>query len=103
MMPVGYFRGENAISGPAENAEAVIKRAKLIAKYGMRFNLKKILISQENVSLYQHNKAESAGIKLDQFVNTLCRLRNGQIWQIETFVSDLEGFNHFFAELPNNS
>ncbi len=95
--------GENAISEPAENAEAVIKRAKLIAKYGMRFNLKKILISQENVSLYQHNKAESAGIKLDQFVNTLCRLRNGQIWQIETFVSDLEGFNHFFAELPNNS
>ena len=33
---------------------------------------------------------------------TICRRRENQICEIETFVADLDRFNRFFAGLPNS-
>lgn len=93
--------GDNAISDPAENADAVVARARLIASYGMRFDLKHVLVSRSNMALSQHNTAERDGRRFDQHVATVCRLRGDQMWQIETFVSDLDGFNRFFVRKAN--
>ena len=92
--------GDNAIFGEANDADAVVARARLIARYGMRFDLRYVLVSRSNMALSQHNTAESGGSRFDQHVATVCRLRGNQICEIETFVSDLDGFNRFFARQP---
>lgn len=74
--------GENAISGPAENAEAVVKRAQLIAKYGMRFNLKKILFVRKtcrSTSTIQLNLLVKSWISLSIHYATCAMARFGRL------------------------
>lgn len=89
--------GNNTISGRAEGADAVIERARLIAGYGLTFTLNHILVSRDNMALSLHNTAERDGIRLDEYLATVCRLRDGKICEIETYLSDVEGMNAFFT------
>ena len=89
--------GDNVISGTANGADAVIERAKLIASYGLTFTLENILLSRDNMALGLHNTAERDGVRFDEKLATVCRLRNGRIAEIETFLSDIPGMNRFFA------
>jgi uncharacterized protein len=89
--------GDNAISGRAEGGDAVVDRAKLIAGYGLSFELKHILLSRDNMALSLHNTAERDGVRLDEHLATVCRLRDGRIAEIETYLSDVPGMNRFFA------
>ncbi|GJG86758.1 hypothetical protein tb265_19390 [Gemmatimonadetes bacterium T265] len=89
--------GDNAVSGPAEGADAVVARARLIATYGMKFDLEHVVASRSNMALLQHNTAECGGRRFDEHVATVCRLRGDRISEIETYVSDLAGFDRFFV------
>jgi len=89
--------GENRISGLAEGPEAVVARAKLIAGFNLSFELKHVLVSRDNMALSLHNTANRGGLILDEHLSTVCRLQHGKIAFIETFLSDLEGMNAFFA------
>lgn len=89
--------GDNSISGTAVGADAVVERAQLIASYGLSFKLENILLSRDNMALGLHNTAERDGIRLDEKLATVCRLRDGRIAEIETFLSDVPGMNRFFA------
>ncbi len=89
--------GDNAVSGRAEGAEAVIERARTIAGYGLRFELEHVLLSRDNMALGLHNTAERDGVRLDEHLATVCRLRDGRIADIETFLSDVPGMDRFFA------
>ncbi len=92
--------GDNLISSPVTNAEELVSRARLIASYHMKFDLKHILVSKHNFGLYQFNTAGNRENKFEQFVLTRCEVEDGKISQIETFVSDLDGFNAFFNQKP---
>ncbi|MGQ7390178.1 hypothetical protein ACTGWD_11690, partial [Streptococcus suis] len=76
---------------------AVVERARLIASYGLSFKLEHILLSRDNMALALHNTAERNGIRLDEKLATVCRLRDGRIAAIETFLSDIPGMDRFFA------
>ena len=89
--------GDNSISGTAIGGDAVVERAQLIASYGLSFKLENILLSRDNMALGLHNTAERDGVRLDEKLATVCRLRDGRIAEIETFLSDVPGMNHFFA------
>lgn len=89
--------GDNAISGTAVGGDAVVERAQLIASYGLSFTLEHILLSRDNMALGLHNTAERDGVRLDEKLATVCRLRDGRIAEIETFLSDVPGMNRFFA------
>ena len=89
--------GDNSISGTAIGGDAVVERAQLIASYGLSFKLENILLSRDNMALGLHNTAERDGVRLDQQLATVCRLRDGRIAEIETFLSDVPGMNRFFA------
>lgn len=93
--------GNNHISGRAEGADAVIERAKLIAAYGLSFELEHILLSRDNMALGLHNTAERDGVRLDEHLATVCRLRGDEICEIETFLSDVPGMNRFFSVPPS--
>lgn len=89
--------GNNVISGQAAGVDEVIDRAKLIASYGLSFKLEHILLSRDNMALGLHNTAERDGIRLDEHLATVCRLRDGRIAEVETFLSDIPGMNRFFV------
>jgi ketosteroid isomerase-like protein len=92
--------GDNYISGPAEGAAAVVERARLIASYGVAFKLNYVLLSRDNMALSLHNTAERDGTHLDEHLATVCRLKDGRIREIETFLSDVPGMNRFFSLPP---
>ncbi|MFF5405098.1 nuclear transport factor 2 family protein [Streptomyces misionensis] len=89
--------GDNTISGTAVGAEAVVERAKKIASYGLDFELLHILVSRENMALSLHNTARRGEVRLDEYLSTVCRLRDGRIADIETYLSDVPGMNAFFV------
>ncbi|MEW2274353.1 nuclear transport factor 2 family protein [Streptomyces griseofuscus] len=89
--------GDNTISGTAVGAEAVMERAKKIASYGLDFELLHILVSRENMALSLHNTARRGDVRLDEYLSTVCRLRDNKIANIETYLSDVPGMNAFFG------
>ncbi|WP_435837153.1 nuclear transport factor 2 family protein [Streptomyces achromogenes] len=89
--------GDNTISGTAVGADAVVERARKIASYGLDFRLLHILVSRENMALSLHNTAQRGDVRLDEHLSTVCRLRDGRIASIETYLSDVPGMNAFFV------
>lgn len=92
--------GDNTISGTAAGIDEVIARAELIASYGINFALEHVLVSRDNMALGLHNTAQRGELVLDEHLATVCTLRGGRIVAIETFLSDLDGMNAFFARGP---
>ncbi len=89
--------GDNTISGTVAGADAVVDRAQKIASYGLSFELLHVLVSRENMALSLHNTAQRPDAILDEYLTTVCSLRNGRIADIETYLSDVPGMNAFFV------
>ena len=89
--------GDNTISGTANGAGAVVDRARKIASYGLNFELLYVLVSRDNVALSLHNTARQGDRVLDEYLATVCRLKDNKIAAIETFLSDVDGMNDFFV------
>ncbi|MBD3884853.1 nuclear transport factor 2 family protein [Phormidium tenue FACHB-886] len=89
--------GNNTISGTANGADAVVDRGQKIASYGVNFELLHILVSRDNVALSLHNTAQQDDRVLDEYLATVCRLKDGKIAAIETFLSSVDGMNAFFV------
>ena len=89
--------GDNQISGTVLGVNEVTARAEKIASFGLHFELLHVLVSRDNFALSLHNTATRDGRTLDEFLATVCRLRDGKIAEIETYLSDVTGMNAFFA------
>ncbi|MFG3223898.1 nuclear transport factor 2 family protein [Kitasatospora sp. NPDC048194] len=89
--------GDNTISGTAVGGDAVVERARKIASYGVSFELLHVLVSRDNMALSLHNTARRPDAVLDEHLTTVCRLRDGRIAEIETYLSDVPGMNAFFV------
>lgn len=89
--------GDNTVSGTVVGADAVIERAQKIASYGLSFELLHVLVSRENMALSLHNTAQRPDAALDEYLTTVCRLRDGRIADIETYLSDVPGMDAFFT------
>jgi uncharacterized protein len=92
--------GDNRISGTASGIDGVIARARLIAAYGPSFELEYVLISRDNMALAIHNQAARGELVLDEHLATVCTLADDRICRVETYLSDVEGMNAFFADEP---
>jgi uncharacterized protein len=92
--------GDNQISGTVTGVEAVTERVELISSYEVTFTPLHVLVSRDNVALNLHNTARRGDLVLDQYLATVCTIRDGRITTIETFLSDVDGMNAFFADLP---
>ena len=80
--------------------DAVIARAQLITSYGVSFTLQHVLVSRDNMALSLHNEAERGDLCLDEQLATVCRIGEDKIVAIETYLSDVDGMNKFFADRP---
>ena len=77
------------------------EHAELIASYGLTFTLEHILVSRDNMALALHNTAQRADAVLDEYLSTVCRITDGLIVSIETYLSDVAGMNAFFVPLDD--
>ncbi len=89
--------GKSLISGEAIGADAVVERAKLIVSYGLTFTLKHILYGPHGVALSLHNTARRGDLILDEHLATVCSLRDGKIFAINSYLSDIDMVNAFFV------
>ena len=94
---VWVLPGDNAISGRVEGAGAIVDHVRKIAGYGVSFELLHILVSARNVALSLHNTGRRGDVVLDEHLATVCRLRDGKVECIETYLSDVDGMNAFFV------
>jgi ketosteroid isomerase-like protein len=77
--------------------EAVVKRSQLIVSYGLTFTLKHVLYSEHGVALSLNNTARRGNLTLDEHLATVCQLRDGKIFTITTYLSDVDMVNAFFV------
>lgn len=89
--------GDNAVSGFVNGADAVVERAEKIGTYGHTLNLLYVLVSRENMALYWHNTGRRGDVVLDEHLATVCRLQEGKIASMETYMADVPGMNAFFV------
>lgn len=89
--------GASRISGLAAGREAVIGRSQTIVGYGLQFALERVLFGPEGFALILNNTARRAERVLDEHLATVCRLRDGKIASIDTYLSDVEMANAFFV------
>ncbi|MFG2266560.1 nuclear transport factor 2 family protein [Streptomyces sp. NPDC048720] len=93
----GTLPGDNTISGTAQGGDAVIERARQIAGYGLNFELQHILVSRENMALSLHNTAHRGDAVLDEYLATVCFIRENKVAHIETYLSDVRAMDAFFV------
>nr|WP_247698445.1 hypothetical protein [Streptomyces sp. RK75] len=89
--------GDNAISGTADGADAVVERAQLIASYGLDFELLHLLVSRENMAL---SRTTPRAGRTPCWTSTWPRSAGSateEIASIETYLSDVPGMNAFFV------
>jgi uncharacterized protein len=89
--------GTSLISGEIRGGDAVVSRAKKLAEYGVNVTIERFLYGLSDVTLLLHNTSQRGDIVLDEHLCNVCRIRDGKITTIDTYVSDVEMINTFFV------
>ena len=89
--------GRSAISADSRGGDAVVARAKQLAEYGVNVSIEHMLYGLTDVALVLHNTAQHGNVALDEHLCNVCPVRDGKISSIDTYVSDVEMLNAFFA------
>lgn len=74
-----------------------MKRARYIVEYGANVEIQHVVLGYEGVALLLHNTGKRNGRILDEYLTTVCTLRNGKIARLDTYISDIEMVNAYFA------
>src|SRR5271154_2033766 len=89
--------GTSLVSGIAKGVEGILKRTRCIVEYGANVEIQHVVLGYEGVALLLHNTGNRNGQILDEYLTTVCRLRNGKIARLDTYISDVEMVNAYFA------
>jgi ketosteroid isomerase-like protein len=89
--------GNSSISGDAKGIDAIHRRAATIVNHGMKFELKHVLLGRHGVAASLHNTAEHGGMIFDLHLATVLTIREGKVVALDTYMSDLDMLNRFFA------
>jgi ketosteroid isomerase-like protein len=91
--------GTSLISGEAQGADAVIKRAQTIVAYGLQVAVKHVQYGLNGVALSLNNTAKRGELIFDEHLVTVCSIRGGKVFRIDTYLHDVEMLNAFFVPL----
>jgi hypothetical protein len=89
--------GSCLVSGLAEGVDGILKRANTLVGYGVNLEILHVVFGYEGVALLLHNTANRNGKILDEYLTTVCTLRNNRIARLDTYISDIPMLNAFFA------
>jgi ketosteroid isomerase-like protein len=89
--------GTSQVSGVAKGVEGILKRARTIVAYGTNLEVQHVVLGHEGVALLLHNTGNQNGRVLDEYLTTVCTLLDGKIARLDTYISDIEMVNTYFA------
>jgi hypothetical protein len=89
--------GTSLVSGIAKGVEGIVKRARRIVESGANVEIQHVVLGYEGVALLLHNTGKRNGRILDEYLTTVCTLRNEKIARLDTYISDIEMVNAYFA------
>jgi uncharacterized protein len=88
--------GTSLVSGIAKGVEGILKRARTIVDYGANVEIQHVVLGYEGVALLLHNTGKRNGRVLDEYLTTVCTLRDGKIARLDTYISDIAMVNAYF-------
>ena len=89
--------GSSRMSGEARGRDGIMRRLETFAEYGVDVDLRHVMLGRDDVAVALHNTGERDGIVLDEYLTTVCHLRDGRIHRLETFLTDVEMLDRFFV------
>jgi uncharacterized protein len=89
--------GSSPISGEAHGVKGIIERAREFATFSLHIEILYVLFGSADVGLSLHNTGRHNGRILDEHLTTLCRLEGNRIKRLDTYISDVQMLNDYFA------
>ena len=89
--------GTSPVSGIAKGVEGILTRARTIVDYGTNVEIQHVVRGLEGVALLLHNTGKRNARVLDEYLTTVCTLRDGKIARLDTYISDVEMVNAYFS------
>jgi hypothetical protein len=56
-----------------------------------------VILGYEGVALQLHNTGQWKGNVLDEYLTTVCTVRDGKIARLDTYISDIPMVNKYFV------
>jgi len=89
--------GTSLVSGDALGVDDILKRSESLAHRGVNIEIQHVVFGLNDIGLLLHNTGEHGGRKLDEHLTTILQLRGGKIHRLDTYISDVEMLNRYFA------
>ncbi len=89
--------GSSLVSGVAHGVAGILKRAQAIVDRNVTLEIMHVVLGHEGVALLLHNTGKWKGKVLDEYLTTVCTLRDGKIARLDTYISDIPMVNTYFA------
>ncbi len=89
--------GKSLMSGEAQGVAGILKRAEILQQYEVNVGLEHIVYGHQGVGLLLHNTGKHGGKTLDEHLTTVCLLRGDKIARLDTYISDVDMLNAYFA------
>ncbi len=85
------------MSGEAHGVDAIMKRSELLQQYGVKIEVQHVVFGYQDIAVRLHNTGTRGDKILDEYLVTVFRFRENKIYRAETFLSDVDMLNAFFA------
>ena len=89
--------GSSVVSGIAKGVDGILKRAQAIVERNVTLEIMHVVLGYNGVALLLHNTGEWKGRVLDEYLTTVCTLRDGKIARLDTYISDIPMVNAYFV------
>ena len=89
--------GSSVVSGVAHGVAGVLNRAQRIVERNVTLEIMHVVLGREGVALLLHNTGKWKGKLLDEYLTTVCTLRDGKIARLDTYVSDIPMVDAYFV------
>jgi ketosteroid isomerase-like protein len=89
--------GKSLMSGEAHGVEAILKRAEILHRYGVKVEIEHVVYGFKDVALHLHNTGKRGDKILDEHLTNVYVLRGDKICRIDTFISGVDMLNAFFV------
>jgi hypothetical protein len=89
--------GKSLMSGEAHGAEAILKRAEIMQPYEVKVEIEHLVYGFKDVGQHLHNTGKHGDKVLDEHLTNVYVLRGNKICRIDTFISNVDMLNAFFA------
>lgn len=89
--------GSSLVSGITKGVDGILKRVRVLVEYAVNLEIQHVVLGYEGVALLLHNTGAYKGKILDEYLTTVCTLRDGKIARLDTYISDFHMVNAYFS------